>query len=862
MASEQNPPYFPGTLLNVGYKYLLRHPIQTGLMIIGIMLGVAVFIAIDLANASASRAFDLSVDSITGRTTHQIVAGPGGVDEDLYPEIVNAQYVDAVAPVITDYVNSPEIDGGRPLQLLGIDPFAEPPFRNYLGEDNVGLPIEQLTAFLTDPGAVLISTDIAADNNLEIGDTITLEISGREYAATIAGLLQPSDSLSARTLNGVILADIATAQEITNTFGTIERVDLIIPEEQRADVVPEIEAALPESVRLSPAEARTGSVEEMTAAFRVNLLALSLLALVVGMFLIYNTMTFSVVQRRRLFGTLRSIGVTRREIFLMVVGEALLVGVVGSLLGIALGILLGQGAVRLVTQTINDLFFVVTVRGVQIPPRTLLVGSLLGILATMASAAIPAIEAALVPPRAALTRSTLESRAGAAVKWTFAGGVLLNAAGLGLLLIPSRSLPLSFAATFMVIIGFALLTPIVLVGLMRAFKPLTTALLGILGRMAPREIEGSLSRTSVAVAALMVAVSVTIGISLMVGSFRRTVIVWLEQTLEGDVYMSVAGGTATRPSTAVDPEVIDTVTAWPGVDVVTASRSVTVDSEVGPINLVAVSNQSYEEGRIYYSTTVPESQVFEATRDGAVAVSEPFARRFDKWDGDTITLETDNAGSQTFEIVAVYYDYGQSAGTVGMALEEYQRLWDDDRLTALALFLETGVSPDDVAQGLQEELAGVQDLLIRPNLALRQEVLVVFDRTFAITGALNILATIVAFIGVLSSLLSLQLEKRQQLGILRSIGLTVRQLWGLVLLETGLMGLVAGIMALPTGFVLSLILIYIINRRSFGWTLQLNFLPEPFIQALLVAIIAALLAGIYPAWRVSKMVTANAIRFE
>lgn len=855
-------PYFPGTLLNVGYKYLLRHPIQTVLMIVGIMLGVAVFIAIDFANASASRAFDLSVDSITGKATHQIVAGPAGIDEELYPQVVDAQYVDAVAPVITDYVNSPQIDGGRPLQLLGVDPFAEPPFRNYLGEEGVGLPIGELTAFLTDPGAVLISTDLAADNGLVVGDNLTLEIGGREYEATVAGLLEPSDSLSARTLNGVVLADIATAQEITESFGTIERIDLIIPENQRSTVLAEIESDLPEGVRLTTAEARTGSVEEMTAAFRVNLLALSLLALVVGMFLIYNTMTFSVVQRRRLFGTLRSLGVTRREVFLMVVGEALLVGIVGSLLGIALGIILGQGAVRLVTQTINDLFFVVTVRAVQIPPRTLLVGALLGIFATMASAAIPAIEAASVPPRAALTRSTLESRAGSAVKWTFLGGLLLNAAGIGALLIPSRSLPLSFTATFLVIIGFALLTPIVLVGLMRLFKPLTTAGLGILGRMAPREIEGSLSRTSVAVAALMVAVSVTIGISLMVGSFRRTVIVWLEQTLQGDVYMSVAGGTATRPGTSVDPNVITTAQGWPGVEEVTFSRSVTVDSEVGQVNLVAISDQNYQTGQIYFSTSIPEEDVFEATINGAVSVSEPFARRFDKWDGDTITLATDTAGEQTFEIVAVYYDYGQSAGTVAMALSQYQSFWDDDRVTALALSLEPGADPDTIAEELQVELAGTQDLLIRPNLALRQDVLVVFDRTFAITGALNVLATIVAFIGVLSSLLSLQLEKRQQLGILRSIGLTVRQLWGLVLLETGLMGLVAGIMAMPTGFVLSLILIYIINRRSFGWTLQLNFLAEPFIQAMLVAIIAALLAGIYPARRVSKTVTANAIRFE
>jgi len=156
----------------------------------------------------------------------------------------------------------------------------------------------------------------------------------------------------------------------------------------------------------------------------------------------------------------------------------------------------------------------------------------------------------------------------------------------------------------------------------------------------------------------------------------------------------------------------------------------------------------------------------------------------------------------------------------------------------------------------------VQRLFVRPNQALRDDVLEVFDRTFAITGALQLLATVVAFIGVLSALLSLQLDKQRQLGILRAVGLTARQLWGLVMLETGLMGTVAGLLSMPTGYALSLILIYIINRRSFGWTLQMQAEPAPFIEALIVAVIAALLAGIYPAYRMGKMVTAEALRFE
>ncbi len=180
---------------------------------------------------------------------------------------------------------------------------------------------------------------------------------------------------------------------------------------------------MPEDVNLSSIQSRQGSVEQMTSAFRLNLTALSLLALVVGMFLIYNTMTFSVVRRRSLFGTLRCLGVTPREVFLLVCSEALIIGTLGSMFGILVGILMGQGAVRLVTQTINDLYFAVTVQGVQVPVTSLVKGVLLGVLATVLSAAPPAWEAASVPPRSALRRSGLEKKAERAVTFAAWAGV-------------------------------------------------------------------------------------------------------------------------------------------------------------------------------------------------------------------------------------------------------------------------------------------------------------------------------------------------------------------------------------------------------------------------------------------------------
>ncbi|NDJ52826.1 MAG: ABC transporter permease [Chloroflexi bacterium] len=574
-------------------------------------------------------------------------------------------------------------------------------------------------------------------------------------------------------------------------------------------------------------------------------------------------MTFSVVQRRPLFGTLRCLGVTRREVFLLVISEALVVGVIGSVLGIALGILLGQGAVRAVTQTINDLFFVVTVRGVAIPAVSLAKGAAIGIVATVLTAAPPAWEAASVPPRAALSRSGLESKAVQAVNLTTILGVIVQITGFLLLLIPTRDLVISFTATFLVVVGAAMLTPMVMSIMMRLAPVVTSRLFGVLGRMAPRDVVNSLSRTSIAVAALMVAVSVTIGISLMVSSFRNTVVVWLEQTLRGDIYVTVPSGTQTQSTSTVDPEAVGELQAWPGVQDFQMIRSVMVDSPDGMVNVAAVSQSEISgEERLYYSTEIPVAEIDDRLREGAVIVSEPFARANNLMrGGGEVTFFTDQ-GERSFDVVGIYYDYGRVAGTVLMDMDVYQSLWNDHQVTGLALYLEEGTDPDILAQTMQDQLAGVQGLLIQSNESLRQEVLVVFDRTFAITGALQVLVTIIAFVGVLSALLSLQLEKQRELGILRAIGLTVRQMWGLVMIETGLMGAVAGLLAMPTGFALSLILIYIINRRSFGWTLQLQFDAWPFVAALLVAVTAALLAGIYPARRISQMTTADAIRFE
>ncbi|HET6821128.1 MAG TPA: FtsX-like permease family protein [Anaerolineales bacterium] len=849
-------------------RTLLRHPIQFAIMTLGIALGVAVMVGIDIANASAARAFDLSTAAVTGRATHAIVAGAQGIDESLYVRLrTDPRWHLQIesAPIVIAHAVSPQLDE-VPFTLLGVDPFAEAPFRSYLGAGGTdqGPRTEAIASLLTVPGSVLLSAPTAQHYELKpcpsdainASCRVSISINGKTRDAYLTGLLEPSDDFARRALDTLMLTDIATAQSLSGMGGKLTQIDIILPEGFDSEA---FAAALPSGTQLVASELRNDQVAEMTNAFQVNLTALSLLALVVGIFLIYNAMTFSVLQRRAVFGTLRSIGYTREQIFGMVLGEAALIGALGTGIGLGLGILLGQGAVQMVTQTINDLYFALNVRGVQIPASSLIKGGLAGFLASILAAASPAWEAAAVPPRLALSRAGLESKAQVVVNVVALLGVLVALTGAAILTIPTRNLVISFGGTSAVVIGLAALTPFVTVKLMQFLgKPLGKGF-GLLGHLAPRNVIRSQSRTAVAVAALMIAVSVTIGVQVMIASFRTTVILWLEQTMQGDIYIAEQGIGTTRLDTPLDPEVIALARSHPLVQSSVAARNVTIESEHGPVELVASDLKRPMDSRLFLAA---QESPLQAMKDGGILLSEPLANRLRiSTPGETLSLLTP-IGWRSFPIAGIYTDYASTRGTVRMSLDVYQNIWNDHQLNGVVLFLSPEADSDAVTADLRSQLKRFTTVEVNPRRVLREGALVVFDRTFAITAAMQLITTLVAFIGVLSSLLALQLEKAREMGILRALGLTVNEMRRLTLWETGLLGASAGLLALPAGYILAWILIFVINQRSFGWTLQMHAEVMPFAQAFLLAVGAALLAALYPAWRIGRMQVAAALRGE
>ena len=451
------------TLWRASLRYGLRHPWQLALSLLGIALGVAVVVSIDLSIDSARRAFVLSNQAVLGATTHRLRGGPAGIDEQLYVRLRRRLPELRAAPVVEGYGVG---EDGVALRVLGLDVFAEAPFRPRLRAAATASG-DLLAALMTQPGAVLASAATAERLRVGIGERFPILINGRRYDLELLAMLETNDDLAAASLADVIVTDIASAQELLDRLGRLSRVDLRLADGEMGA----LEKLLPDGVTLERAGSGSEMAERMTGAFNLNLVMLGMLAVLVGMFLVYNTVTFSVLQRRQLIGTLRATGVTRAQIFTLILVEAALVASIATAAGLALGVVLAEQLVGLVSRTINDLYFAVSVRELTVTPVILAKGAMVGLIAALAAAAVPAFEATRVAPRAAMARSLLEVRMRRRLPVVSIAGGLALLLALFFIGLPGGSPALGFAALFALVCGCALLTPAATVVLLRIFRP-------------------------------------------------------------------------------------------------------------------------------------------------------------------------------------------------------------------------------------------------------------------------------------------------------------------------------------------------------------------------------------------------------
>jgi putative ABC transport system permease protein len=842
-------------------RHLLRHPAQLALALVGLSLGVATIIAVDIATASSRRAFELSMDAVNGAATHQIVGGPQGIDERVYVDLRTRQLAagavqPALAPVVEGYVSIED----RDMQLVGVDPLASPELGRASGKifaEEGTKNFELLKSWFVEPGAVVMASGVAKELGLSVGQRFALDVGGVPHSAVLIALINEPSS----AYDSLLLTDIAQAQEWLGFVGKLSRIDVKVGPGNEGDAtLALLRARLPPGVAIHEAQGRTEQSLDMTGAFTTNLQAMSLLALLVSTLLIYGAISFAVVQRRRVIGILRALGATRAEVLTIVLSEAAVLGVVGAGLGLMLGLVIGRELITLVSRTINDLYFVVAVSETTLPMSSVIKALLGGVGTAIVAALLPALEVAGSSPQLGLRRSVLESRAVAiSRRLVFVSAVLAAAAGI-VVMVSGRSLFAGFVALFMLLISVAAITPAVL----RALARLASRLIGSaspVARLAFGDIAASLSRTGVAVAALGMAVAAMIGVSIMVESFRESLRDWLTHTMRADVYVTAPGPGADRPERRIEPQVIRALLSVSGIDEHTESRQVVVESPSGPVPLTALQLTRAGSTALQLISGGDPSKAWAAYQKGDVIISEPLSWRLQLHAGDDLSLST-SAGVQKFHVAAVYREYGNDRGNVLMNLAEYRALWHDEEVTSMGIYLQPGVQASAVIAAMRTAVHGKQGLLLRSNADIRAISMNIFERTFVITRVLYWLAAGVAAVGLISSLLAWELERSHELAIVRSLGLTPVGAGLLVEAQTGFMGLVAMVAAVPSGVLTALVLTDVINRRAFGWQIDLHLTSRQFTDALLLAVVAALVAGLYPAWRTATAPIAGDIREE
>lgn len=818
----------PNLLLRSSWRFFTRHPWQLWLTLLSIALGTAVMIAVDLANHSAAQSFKQSVNTLSSPMTHEIKALHGQIPDEFYRQLrVDWGYRTSLPEVEV----SVTLDGLH-YSLLGLDPFASSLPTSSLGNLDAGV----LTRLLTENNTVIA----ARESGLKVGKMI--QVAEREFKVLALADLPRSD---------LLLADIATVQG--NSAG-LTRIQLKLTEAEAQT----LQGRLPPELKLESFANQQAVFGQMTGAFSTNLLAMSLLAMLVGAFLVYNTMTFSVLQRRASFAVARMLGVTAGQLFRNLLLEACTLGLIGSVLGVLLGSLLGQGLLVLVTQTISDLYVKVTPTELLITPAIALKAVAITLAAVLLATLAPAIEAARVAPIQVQRRSSLEQgNQNLSTKLLLAGLVLILASAL-LISSSGKQLVLGFVGLFMLILGYSLLIPWVLRKLLKLFQRLSTYRSGasLLSSMALRNLEASLSRTSLAIIALTVAVSATIGVSIMIGSFRSSVADWLSMTLPSDLYVSALSADGSHVEGVLNPNWLERVKTLIELDSYSTGLSTRLTVEGMPLPTLVLQPGAHSAGGFEFLQNTPSDAWQEFEKNAGVLVSEPFAYHYQRSAGESLQLNTPSAGLISVPILGVFRDYSATQGMLVLPRGLYERYWSDRSFSSIGLTLKSGNQATTVKQQLQtwakELQAPEQALVVRSNTEIRENSLKVFDRTFAITQVLRVLVLIVAFVGVFSALMALFLEKGREFAILRATGFTPKQVQLLVLSQAAALGLLAGLLALPLGWFMSVVLIDIINQRSFGWTMHTYFFASIPLQALLLAVVAALLASLYPVRRMAQ----------
>lgn len=843
---------------------LLHHPRAALLGVLSIALGVAVFLAITVANRSAAGSFHRAFEMVTGSADLEI---RGKIPETLLPQVQLCTGVAGATPLIESMVTLPDTPG-ESLRLAGIDPFTAKGllgFEATLGSDSSADSSGDLGEWLAADDTIAVTREFLSNHGLKPGDTLRLQGPGAPRTMRITHVIGTGDGAVSGV--GVVATDLATAQEWTGRTGLLTAILVKLEDPaQRDEVARRLRSLLPGDVTVDPPARRSRQVDIMLSAFRLNLTALSLVSLMVGMFFVGNSAAAAVVRRRVSLGILRAVGTGRGEILVMVLAEAGLSGLAGALLGILVSPLLAGVMAAPVSKTVTALYLPVDAQGGWPTTTEALAGVVAGVVAALVAAWIPARQAARVDPTRVLHPGAAPEifPLPAARLAAWGAGLLLLALLLSLGALHRGPALLGFGAAFLVLAGFSLTVPAVMTTASRLCgRGRHHEAHGVIARLALGQTMRSLHRTAPTVAALAAAAAMTVGISVMIHSFRGSVVSWAGRTLTADLFIAPAS----NELLGLEHTIPEAAAAWwsarPEVAAVGTFREVEARTVSGePVTLGIVSGPA--RGAIDFLHGDAAAKTAALEEGGCTALSESLARRLHLGPGDQLEL-TGPRGVVRLKVLDLYRDYTRDRGIAMVGAGYFQRVWGADGDHSLAIEFRKGTAPAIMERSRGEFVAafgGKEAFICYGNAALKQRIMEIFNQTFAVTAVLRTISIAVAIGGVMLTLGILVLERTRDLGVLRSMGASTAQVARMMLAEAALIGFLASLVGIASGSALALVLTWVINKAFFGWSIDLSY---PWLELLLLPLwmtAAALVAGFFPALRAARIPPASALRME
>lgn len=811
----------PIWILAVLLSHWRRHPMQLITLLIGLVAATALWSGVQALNQQARASYDRAAATLGGARTAMLVGRDGAAfPQQLFVDLRRAGW--PVSPVIEGRVQL----GGRSFRLLGIEPVTMPVEATSAPE----IGRTGLQSFLTPPGQTLLAPESLADLDLAEGATPRTE----------NGSMLPPLKSQTQLVPGILVVDIGIAQRLLSMPDRISRLLVGKAKGSRAT----LEAVTGDQLRFVEPDTES-DLERLTDSFHLNLTAFGLLSFFVGLFIVNSAIGLAFEQRRPMLRTLRACGVSARMLNLVLVVELVTIALVAGLAGLVCGYLIAAALLPDVTASLRGLY------GAQIPgqltlkPEWWFAGIGISVLGALAAAATSLIKAARLPILVAAQPYAWQR---AQHRWLMLQGalaiaVLIAAAGF---LWFGDSLMSGFFVLAALLLGAALGLPAVLgavlhLGERGSRRPLATWF------WADSRLQ--LSGLSLALMALLLALAVNVGVSTMVESFSRTFTGWLDGRLAADVYLNAANDMQAKQ-----------IKAWlgrrPEVEaILPGSRA---DAQIGGWPAEILGFADHATYRDHWPLLQSIANPWDPIRNGnAALVSEQLARRLNLHLGDEVQVPS-ASGNWPLRVAAIYADYGNPKGQIGVNIDALLRKFPDLPQTRLGLRVAPAAVPALVA-ALHQEF-GLDGRNLADQATLKTESTRIFNRTFAVTAALNGFTLGVAGVALLTSLLTLSNSRLPQLAPLWAIGVTRRRLAGIELLKTMSVAFITALLALPLGLLVAWCLIAVVNVKAFGWRLPFHVFPLQLLQLLAVAMLAALLATLLPILKLLRMQPAKLVK--